>query len=97
MSQGWEPLCAFLGKPVPNTPFPHVNDTKQFNQYHLQKLIRVKKVVQAAKVRWRNRSAQRALDALWTHVFVRWMEPLCDAALPPWTDSLHARRWWCQQ
>lgn len=30
--QGWEPLCAFLGKPVPppDTPFPRVNDTQQF-------------------------------------------------------------------
>lgn len=24
--EGWEPLCDFLGKPVPDTPFPHVND-----------------------------------------------------------------------
>ena len=23
---GWEPLCAFLGVPVPDTAFPHVND-----------------------------------------------------------------------
>ncbi len=23
---GWAPLCAFLGVPVPNKPFPHVND-----------------------------------------------------------------------
>ena len=23
---GWEPLCAFLGVPVPTTPFPNVND-----------------------------------------------------------------------
>lgn len=22
--QGWEPLCKFLGKPVPSEPFPHV-------------------------------------------------------------------------
>jgi hypothetical protein len=22
---GWEPLCAFLGVPVPETPYPHVN------------------------------------------------------------------------
>ncbi|WIA15435.1 hypothetical protein OEZ85_002084 [Tetradesmus obliquus] len=29
-SQGWEPLCAFLGKPVPQQPFPHVNDTQGF-------------------------------------------------------------------
>jgi hypothetical protein len=24
---GWEPLCAFLGVPVPDAPFPHLNDT----------------------------------------------------------------------
>ena len=25
--QGWEPLCKFLNKPIPEEPFPHVNDT----------------------------------------------------------------------
>jgi hypothetical protein len=31
VKQGWEPLCAFLGVPVPeDDPFPHVNDTTQF-------------------------------------------------------------------
>lgn len=25
--QGWEPLCRFLGVPVPDEPFPHLNDT----------------------------------------------------------------------
>lgn len=25
-AQGWEPLCAFLGVPVPNQPFPRRND-----------------------------------------------------------------------
>ncbi|MGH6855790.1 MAG: sulfotransferase family protein, partial [Aestuariivirga sp.] len=24
--QGWNPLCKFLGVPVPETPFPNVND-----------------------------------------------------------------------
>jgi hypothetical protein len=29
--EGWEPLCAFLGVPVPEgKPFPHVNDAAQF-------------------------------------------------------------------
>jgi hypothetical protein len=28
--QGWEPLCAFLGVPVPDAPFPSVNTTEQF-------------------------------------------------------------------
>lgn len=25
VQDGWEPLCKFLGKPVPNEPFPYVN------------------------------------------------------------------------
>ena len=25
VSEGWEPLCAFLGEPVLDTPFPHAN------------------------------------------------------------------------
>lgn len=29
VDQGWEPLCKFLGVPVPDTPFPNVNDRKQ--------------------------------------------------------------------
>jgi Sulfotransferase domain len=28
--QGWEPLCAFLGVPVPNTPFPAENSREEF-------------------------------------------------------------------
>ncbi len=27
---GWEPLCNFLGVPVPNKPFPKVNSTEEF-------------------------------------------------------------------
>ena len=30
VSEGWEPLCAFLGKPVPDEPFPRVNTTAEF-------------------------------------------------------------------
>ncbi|TKK85238.1 sulfotransferase family protein [Herbidospora galbida] len=30
--QGWEPLCRFLGAPVPDVPFPHVNDRMEFNR-----------------------------------------------------------------
>lgn len=29
-SQGWEPLCAFLGVPVPDTPFPNQNSREAF-------------------------------------------------------------------
>ncbi|KAJ5216413.1 uncharacterized protein N7498_002820 [Penicillium cinerascens] len=29
-SDGWEPLCEFLGVQIPPEPFPHVNNTDQF-------------------------------------------------------------------
>ena len=32
LGDGWEPLCAFLGVPVPNKPYPMVNNTNEFNQ-----------------------------------------------------------------
>ncbi len=30
--EGWEPLCEFLGVPVPEEPFPRVNDTAEFRR-----------------------------------------------------------------
>lgn len=30
VSDGWEPLCKFLGKEIPDEPFPRVNNTNQF-------------------------------------------------------------------
>jgi len=30
VSQGWEPLCKFLGKPIPSTPFPRTNDAEEW-------------------------------------------------------------------
>ncbi|KAK7984407.1 hypothetical protein PG989_011809 [Apiospora arundinis] len=32
MGSGWEPLCAFLGKEVPDVPFPRVNEAEQFTK-----------------------------------------------------------------
>lgn len=26
VKEGWEPLCEFLGVPIPDVPFPHIND-----------------------------------------------------------------------
>lgn len=30
MGSGWKPLCAFLGKEVPDMPFPFTNEGKEF-------------------------------------------------------------------
>ena len=32
MDSGWAPLCEFLGKEVPDTPFPRVNDAQALNE-----------------------------------------------------------------
>ena len=31
VKQGWQPLCAFLGQPVPAEPFPRVNSRAEFD------------------------------------------------------------------
>jgi hypothetical protein len=33
VAQGWEPLCAFLGVPVPTHPFPRLNDTAKMRRW----------------------------------------------------------------
>ena len=32
VSEGWEPLCAFLNRPVPDEPFPRVNSRDEFDE-----------------------------------------------------------------
>lgn len=39
-SQGWEPLCTFLGVPVPDEPFPHTNTSKEWAQRRAEEAAR---------------------------------------------------------
>jgi Sulfotransferase domain len=32
LREGWDPLCAFLGVPVPDFPFPKTNSSKEFHE-----------------------------------------------------------------
>ena len=34
VAEGWEPLCKFLGKEIPATPFPKANNTNHFLAEH---------------------------------------------------------------
>ena len=34
VKEGWAPLCAFLGVPVPDTPFPRTNTTEEILARH---------------------------------------------------------------
>ncbi|KAF2461469.1 P-loop containing nucleoside triphosphate hydrolase protein [Lineolata rhizophorae] len=53
VSQGWEPLCEFLGKPVPEEDFPRVNESDYFHKtmgtiMGLRMQIAVKRVLSMA-------------------------------------------------
>ncbi|GIH76699.1 hypothetical protein Plo01_31280 [Planobispora longispora] len=39
--QGWEPLCAFLGRPVPDEPFPQVNERAAFRRKRPRRQLRL--------------------------------------------------------
>jgi len=41
LRDGWEPLCAFLGVPVPDEPFPHANDAAAFHRAQVAGLLRL--------------------------------------------------------
>ncbi|CAL8092612.1 unnamed protein product [Calicophoron daubneyi] len=38
ISKGWEPLCQFLRVPVPDSPFPHVNEYEE-----MRRLVRIER------------------------------------------------------
>ncbi len=37
IKEGWETLCPHLGVPIPDTPFPHANDTASFIEWRTGK------------------------------------------------------------
>jgi hypothetical protein len=39
VKDGWEPLCRFLGVPVPSTPFPRANDSDSFDKNLARRLV----------------------------------------------------------
>ncbi len=52
VKDGWEPLCEFLEVPVPEAPFPHVNDTAQFGDWMIDSSL-------AALQEWRAENPQQ--------------------------------------
>lgn len=41
VAAGWEPLCAFLGVPLPDAPFPHLNQAMAFQEGLSQRRRRI--------------------------------------------------------
>jgi hypothetical protein len=56
-SDGWQPLCEFLGKPIPDTPYPRVNEARD-----LKRMVVV--------FRWVNRLPWIALVVLFLFVLL---------------------------
>jgi hypothetical protein len=48
VKQGWAPLCAFLGVPIPPTPFPHLNEGEDLGARMTRSLLLGEKDVFAA-------------------------------------------------
>ena len=45
VKQGWEPLCAFLGRPVPEVPFPRLNEGGELSWRVIQTMVLQRKDV----------------------------------------------------
>jgi hypothetical protein len=57
VSEGWGPLCRFLGVPAPDAPFPRVNDSQEF-------VDRVIDGSLAVLNEWRSETAARAAPSV---------------------------------
>lgn len=68
VSQGWGPLCNFLGKPVPPQPFPHINDREEWRQ-RLQHMRRLN-----AALTYKIPAVAVALAAAGVAVVHRWLQ-----------------------
>jgi hypothetical protein len=40
LSQGWEPLCRFLGTPIPDEAFPRANDARAADEFATKVLLK---------------------------------------------------------
>jgi Sulfotransferase domain len=56
VTEGWEPLCEFLEVPVPDTPFPKLNDSTEFAE-------RIVDASLASIQEWRAQQQQEPVDA----------------------------------
>ena len=62
VTQGWEPLCAFLGVEVPKgRPFPHLNDREEFPRMMRRRMV----AALAPRVAGARAAAYVLLVALW--------------------------------
>ena len=44
VKDGWEPLCRFLGVPIPSAPFPHANSGEDFKKNNVRRFFNEKTI-----------------------------------------------------
>ena len=69
LKQGWAPLCDFLGKDIPEKPFPHVNESAEFGTR--MALLGQKAIVRVSKQYLPMVGATAALAGVWYLTKVR--------------------------
>ncbi|KAK3177392.1 hypothetical protein K4F52_009801 [Lecanicillium sp. MT-2017a] len=52
LEDGWGPLCEFLGKPIPDVAFPHINEAAALNAKFREKLRRDISSAALVTLRW---------------------------------------------
>jgi hypothetical protein len=54
VTEGWDPLCKFLGVPKPSEPFPHANDTETIvsGRRSLSRLANLVMIIIAFIISW---------------------------------------------
>ena len=92
--QGWEPLCAFLGKPVPDVPFPSTNSASSGGAAHTV-LWKSFKETMIENLFCGGGSQQRLArggqpipnDGSWSALDMRWSAPIQQCTLPESVES----------
>ncbi|TKW55386.1 hypothetical protein CTA1_4112 [Colletotrichum tanaceti] len=70
VAEGWEPLCRFLGVPVPETEFPRVNDRQEMRNIRRQE-VRQNAGIVLRKTAWGGVLIVSVIVALW-RLYASW-------------------------
>ena len=93
VKDGWEPLCSFLGLPVPSDPFPNINDRKavQTLKIVLKVIIWIVMVGIPLLLAWKMVAAEDWIGVLappiLAYAIIRLAGTLCEVILKNHTDN----------
>ena len=65
LGSGWGPLCEFLGRPVPDAPFPRLNEAAELKRVTHEKMTALFRDVAAMVAPWAAAAAVAGIGAWW--------------------------------